>query len=267
MTASELFAAGKLHEAIAAQTETVRDRPEQGGARLFLVELLCFSGQWSKVDRHLDLLTTQQPEWLAGLAQFRQLLRAAEARQQWFEAGRLPEFLSPPDPRQQHYLRAVVCLREGDLVATREALEAAAEGAPLLRGRCNGEPFEQWRDLDDLGSGALEVLGANGRYYWIFNEQIAALRCQPPRRPRDLLWRSVELETHAEGGLGTVFLPVVYPHREALDEAALLGHTTDWRELGEGLVQGVGQRMFLAGEHDVSIMDLETLQLEAVHGA
>lgn len=44
MSAADDFQAGRLREAVAAQTEAVRQHPDDPARRVFLAELLCFAG-------------------------------------------------------------------------------------------------------------------------------------------------------------------------------------------------------------------------------
>jgi type VI secretion system protein ImpE len=41
-----------------------------------------------------------------------------------------------------------------------------------------------------------------------------------------------------------------------------LSRRTEWEELAEGQYRGVGQRMFTAGETDISLLDLRTLEFK-----
>jgi type VI secretion system protein ImpE len=66
------------------------------------------------------------------------------------------------------------------------------------------------------------------------------------------------------GPNGEVYVPALYLGDPAdTDEALRLGRATDWRDLAEGLTRGRGQRVFLAGEAGVSIMDLTSLTRSA----
>jgi len=55
MNARELLQAGKLDEAIQAVSAEVRDNPQDVKRRTFLFELLCFAGDFSRAEKHLDL--------------------------------------------------------------------------------------------------------------------------------------------------------------------------------------------------------------------
>ena len=113
MNARDLFHAGRLGEAVAAATEEVRRNPTDSPPRLFLAELLCFSGQLERADNHLDALAERDPETVAAIHTFRQLIRAEQARQQFFTEGRLPTFLAQPEGAVRLALEASIRVREG----------------------------------------------------------------------------------------------------------------------------------------------------------
>src|SRR5579859_1563782 len=124
MSAGEHFKAGRLRDAIAAQTQEVRQNPNDGGRRSFLAELLCFAGDWSRADTQLDAIPKPDADMALAVGQFRHLLRAEQVRQEFFTAGRVPEFLEPPSPVVRLHLEASVRLREGK---TSEAMALLAE--------------------------------------------------------------------------------------------------------------------------------------------
>src|SRR5580765_4723217 len=98
MNSSELYQVGKLTEAIAAANDEVKKRPTDPACRGLLTELLCFAGDLDRADKQLDVIVAQDPQALPGISLFRQLVRAEMARQQFYQEGRLPEFLAkPPD--------------------------------------------------------------------------------------------------------------------------------------------------------------------------
>jgi len=87
MNAQALWREGRLQDAIAAATAEVKNNPTNRGTRAFLWELLAFTGDLERMDRHLDVLGQQDPEALALVAMFRQLVRAEQARRQFFQEG------------------------------------------------------------------------------------------------------------------------------------------------------------------------------------
>lgn len=266
--ARELFREGRLKEAVAAQAAEVKSHPVDTARRGFLCELLCFSGELERVDTHLDSMGKQDPQAMPGIALFRQLVRAEQARREFFSQGRVPEFLGEPTPSARLALEASVHLREGDAAAAADLLRRAEEERPRATGSSGEKPFEDFRDLDDVTAGVFEVLTSNGKYYWVPVESVSYLEFRPAVRPRDILWRRARMVVR-DGPDGEVFLPSIYPPgKEPLEDAARLGRVTEWTG-GEGEpVRGVGLRTFLVGEGAVPILDLGTLEFgESGQGA
>src|SRR3954447_25846195 len=111
MTASDHFREGRLGDAIVAVTAKVKANPTDTKSRMFLAELLCFDGEWSRADLQLDAIAQQEPAATVNVAMFRQLIRAEQARQQVFNEGRVPELLDLPDDHIRARLEALVLLR------------------------------------------------------------------------------------------------------------------------------------------------------------
>ena len=117
------------------------------------------------------------------------------------------------------------------------------------------------RDLDDLMASFLEVLTANGKYYWIPFERVESAQFHPSADPMDLLWRRTLLSVRG-GPDGEVYIPVLYPasHRSA-DDKVRLGRVTQWQGGDGSPVSGLGQRVLLAGEKDMAILDLKSIEI------
>ncbi len=261
MNAKQCYEAGDLGGAIAAATEEVKRHPAEIAPRCFLGELFCFAGQWERADGQLDVIGEQDPQAMLGVALFRQLLRAEQARQQFYTEGRLPEFLAPPSDTLRLHLDASIRLREGQAAEAAALLEQAEAGRAAIRGTCNGVSFEDLRDLDDMTSSFFEVVTSTGKYYWIPIEQVESVQFHPLVRARDLLWRRVLMSVRG-GPDGEVFLPVLYPGSAAdPDDAIRLGRATEWRG-GEGSpTRGAGQRTFLVGDDALTVLELSELAI------
>jgi len=262
MNADAHFKAGNLKDAIAAALDDVKKAPKDAGKRGFLAELLCFAGDLERADKQLDALGHQDPQLTAGIALFRQLIRAEQARQQFFSEGRLPEFLNnqvTPDLRKR--MEAALLVREKKAAEAKTLLEAADGERPKASGTSNGQAFEDIRDLDDLTSSFFEILTSTGKYYWIPIANVESVEFRAPNRPRDLLWRPANMSVRG-GPEGEVFLPVLYAGSAASDDDQVrLGRVTQWLEDPAGPVRGLGQREFLVGEDARSIMELQTLEI------
>lgn len=264
MTSNELFQAGRLQEAIDAAIADVKKHPTDTGRRGFFCELLCFAGELERADKQLDLLSTQLPESAMQVALFRQLVRADQARHDFYRSGRIPEFIGEPTEAQSLALQASIEVREGNMPTAIELLGQAEEVREKVSGTCDGEPFDDFRDLDDLTSAAVEVLTSTGKFYWIAPERIESIDFNPIESPRDLLWRPANMSVNG-GPDGVVYLPVIYGAAgKPEDESLQLGRATDWQGKEGEPVLGIGQRTFLTGEEDRPMLSMTSLQFGSV---
>lgn len=258
-TASALLRAGRLADAIGAAQMALRKAPMDLGARLLLAELLVLSGNLERADVILDAASTVDPATAMATAEFRQLIRGETARRQLYRDGRVPEFLDGPTEVQRLQLAAMVSLRAGDASEAASLTQMAETSRPPVPGRHNDISFDDFRDADDLLAGSFEVLTTTGKYFWIPTERVVSVECDPPKRPRDLLWRRATMEV-ANGPDGVVYLPAVYAVDDNTSDALRLGRSTDWRQVQGGPTQGLGQRLYLAGEEGLEIMSVGSLR-------
>lgn len=265
MNATELFKAGRLSDAIAAQVQEVRSHPTDQNRRLFLFELLAFSGDLERARKQIDALDYQEPSLQNAAAQLRALLDAEGHRRKVFAEGISPEFFGEPTPDMKLRLEAIGHLRLGQPTEAAKLIHEANALLPHIRGQFNGSDFDGFRDADDLLAGVLEVM-AQGRYYWVGLGQVLSVAANPPRFPRDTLYFPARLEL--EDQAGEVFLPTLYPGSYAHeDEQVRLGRVTDWKEVEGEVVLGVGSHDFLVGEQPVGLLEWRQLVFETNPGA
>ena len=260
MDASELYKAGRLREAIEAQSREVKAHPSDPSLRLFLFELLTFAGDLDRARRQADAIRYDDPVLDVAILVYRSLVDNDQARRRLLGEGVSPEFFSEPPEHLRLRLEAVNRLREKRPAEAAEALARAAGATPEVHGRLNGQPFQSLRDADDLFAGVLEVF-AQGRYHWVPLEQINLLTMDPPKSPRDLLYIPARLEID----LGTcdVFLPALYPgSHEHPDDQVKLGRMTDWTIPGDGPVLGIGQHLYLRDEDEIGLLEWRELRID-----
>lgn len=259
MSAQEYYQAGRLDEAIEAMNAEVKSNPSDPNRRGFLAELLCFKGNLERADLMLDLIADHDPTSAVGIALFRQLVRAAQARQQLFSAGRVPEFLGEPPPYLKLHLEATIAVREGNHADAARLLGEAEVLRPQLSVEMNGKTYQDIRDIDDLTASFFEVASSTGKYFWIEMERIESIVFEAPKRPRDLIWRQAAISV-SQGPDGAVYIPAIYETpSEDLDAAFRLGRQTDWTGPEGGPIRGLGQRSYLIGDELVPIMEIQTL--------
>jgi type VI secretion system protein ImpE len=262
MTAKELFDAGQLGAAIEQLNTEVKAHPTDGRLRTFLFELLCFTGEYQRADRQLEVLSHQSASAEIGVQVYRNLLAAEVARQRFFSEGLRPHFVLPPPIYTHFHLEAVNRLRENRPTEARSLIEESADLRLPLKGRINGQTFADLQDSDDLLAPFLEVFIQN-KYTWLPFAQIKHVQIAPPKRLRDLLWAQATLTT-LDGPAGEVFIPVLYAGSSAHENDHLrLGRMTDWQSVAGGLARGVGQRMLLVDNEERAILEIQELEFEA----
>lgn len=258
MNASPLFDAGRLQEAIEAQTRAVKANPVDPNGRVFLFTLLAFAGNLERARRQIEAVSYGDPGRDCGVLVYRLLLDAEEARRQLFRDGVPPHFLARPPAHVSLRLEAVRRLRANEHAEAARLLGQAAAASPALRGELNGKPFNSLHDTDDLFGPVLEVM-VRDRYYWLPLEQVRSLTANAPRFPRDLIWLPAHLKLQ-DGQPGEVFLPVLYPgSHEQEDERVQLGRVTRWAGPDDGPVRGFGARVFEADEEEVCLLEWRQL--------
>lgn len=237
MTVQELFRAGQLKETIQALGNEVRDNPADSRRRTFLFELLCFAGDYSRAEKHLNLLADANPDATLGALVYRSALRGERERQAFFEG--------------------------------REYLKASAPPFTMPRsGKLNGEPFRTLEDADPRVGSRLEVFIA-GEYVWIPFEHIGSLTMGPPKLLRDLLWSAAIVKAGpAMSGkdFGEVLLPVLHPFSwQHPRDPVKLGRETDWLPpAGDDVFEiPYGQKLLVVdGERAVPYLEIRSLQFD-----
>lgn len=258
MTATELFRAGKLADAINAQIAAVKAKPGDAGIRTFLFELLLFAGDVDRAVKHLDAVRAETPELVAAAEAYRGIVAAEKVRRAVAAGTEQPMFFGEIP---EHAKLRVEALKNPTDPAIAEKFAAADKAAPDLVGSLNGKEFVGLRDADDLFGTVLEVF-AQGKYFWVPFEQVASLTANPPKFPRDTIYLPARL-TLADDSSGDVFVPTLYPDSyEHHDDAVKLGRATDW-ENGTGAVRGRGHRVILIGDDDVGLVDIRELNVKA----
>lgn len=230
MNAHELFRAGRVAEAIEVLGVELRDNPADAQRRIFLFELLCFTGNYARAEKQLDVLAQRGTEAAMGTLLYRSALHAEQIRQEMFAAGSYP---TGPAPRP-------------------------------VSGTLNGTPFRSLTDADPRIGARLEVFAA-GQYTWLPLEHISSIRMNPPRRLRDLLWAPVLVRTSDDYQgmeLGEVLTPALAPGSWRHDsDAVRLGRVTEWEELASGAQAPIGQKLLLVDDQEIPILEVRELDI------
>lgn len=226
--AQELYAAGRLTDAIEALGVELRKNPDDAQRRIFLFELLAFAGHYDRADKQLDVVARLGTKVEAGTLVYRSALQAERIREHMFDTGDFPRSAAP-EP---------------------------------VRGSCNGTPFESIADADPRIGARLEVF-AGGRYLWIPFAHLATVAVDAPARLRDLRWLPARIATGPsvkDMELGDVMLPTLTAGAWKQQDVELqLGRATDWEELPDGDYAPVGQKVLRIDDQLVPLVDVREL--------
>ncbi len=232
--ASDLLKAGKLAEAIQAVIAFIREHPTDDKARTFLFEMLCFTGEYDRAEKHLDALIENKTETIHGAILYKAAIHAQKTRDSFF--------------------------------ANKEHKNSSAETAPPVSAEINGKPYASLSDADPRVGARLEVY-AGGSYMWIPFQHIERIETEKPRRLRELLWLPARLVTgpsFQETDLGDVLLPVLTPEATG-DESELvkLGRETYFGIDEDGNEIPVGQKLLLADGEEIPLLDVREIVFRA----
>ena len=253
---AEALRENALDDAIDQAKAHLKATPGDKDARHLFIDLLILAGDYARADAQCNLAATFAPDDTMGFALLRNQLRAMAARSAWFDKAAAPDFPNGPTALDQAALMVAIAHRGGSS-ETAEELQTLEEIRAERPMSWNGRPVSDFRDLDDRIPHALEVIMTGGAYLWIDFSRIATVRLEPISRPRDLAFRTAELEL-ADGASATVLLPAIY--HGTTGAKLLLGRETEWIDEPTGITTGRGQKFFLAGDDLVSFHDLETLE-------
>ena len=234
--AKDLFAAGRVSDAIAVLGSWLRDNPTDISQRTFLFELLCVAGQYDRAEKQLSVLSQGSKEAQLGATLYLAALHAERDRNELFRSQSFPK----------------------------------SEASDQLSGVANGKPFTSFRDADpDIGA-RLEVYAA-GAYLWIPLRHIASIAVDPPKHLRDTIWPTAMVQTGPSfkgTELGQVIIPSIYPFSwKDSDESVWLGRSTVWGADDEGREYPCGQKIFLVDGEELPLLELRTVEFHAAETA
>lgn len=252
----ELIQQNSLSKACEILEHELKDDPLSTEKRALYVELLCVSGELEKADNQLDMMVRQNPDFLIGAVNLRQLIRAMQSRIDFYNGADSASLFFEADEEIQVLLELRLALKEDRVADAEEAaqkLEQIRTTTPVL---INDEQYLDVRDLDDSLCGYIELFGTDGKYYLTNFSNIEHLEVKSPESLIETILRRVEVSIK-NGPSGEAFLPIVYA--ESTSPAELLGRETDWREHSEKLFSGIGQKMWLVGDQAIAITDITSL--------
>ena len=253
--------AGNLSAAENAALAAVKANPTNEAARRFLFELSCFSGNWERAEKQLDVIGHQDANAMVGSLIYKQNLKAERDRIKVFGEGLRPESAMKFPDYVEDLLRANGLVRQGHTAEARQLLDDIEEKRPAFPCTVNGEHVEDFRDFNDLTMCVFEVL-IKDSYVWVPFEHVQKIEFMERKSLKDVYWLQAEIEW-INGTNGEMFLPSLYVNSFKHDDDAIrLGRAVDWRDAGDEIFVGEGTRLYSFGGKQASILDLKTIEFD-----
>jgi type VI secretion system protein ImpE len=232
LQAQQLYEAGRLDEAVQALGSALRADPANVRARTFLFELLCFSGEYDRAAKQLDIIADSSQEAGMGALLYRSALHAERTRQSMFQSGNV----------------------------------SGAAASTTVSGTLNGQPFSSLSDADSRLGARLEVFAA-GQYTLVPFASLAEVHVEQPKRLRDLLWAPARVKAgpkFRDFEFGEVLIPAIAPLAwRHPDGEVKLGRAIAWESGPNGEEVPLGPKMLLVDDELIPILEVRDLVINS----
>ena len=253
---TQMLQMGQLTEAIQYLENGLKDDPINVDFRSSLIELLCIKGDLERADKQLNLMVQKHPEFLIGATNLRQLIRAEQARKDFANGISVPELFNGTNAHSEALLQLSIELHNGDRASIKDKAEKLEALRPTLTMTLDDTEINEMRDMDDSLGGFIEIFGTDGKFYLAELSEIEYITFKPAASIIEQVWRRVDLSIK-DGPSGEAHIPMVYVQSES--DAEKLGRETDWKEIGDELMVGVGHKMWFVDDAAVPFSEFKRL--------
>jgi type VI secretion system protein ImpE len=262
MTSQEFLTAGQPDQALVELQNEIRAHPEDPKLRLFLFQLHCVLGNWSKGLIQLQVISGIDPDTMLLAQIFQPVINCEALRAGVFEGKLTPLIFGEPLEWVGLLVKAAEHIVRGELAAAAELRNRAFEAAPETAGTLDGKPFAWIADADSRLGPMLELI-LGGKYYWVPFCRIRRIVMPAPADLRDLVWVPAQF-MWSNGGEASGHIPTRYARTEGSTEGALrLARKTEWQELPGGTFIGLGQRVLVTDEGEHPLLQCRLIDFAA----
>lgn len=266
MTPEDLLKSGDLDATLAALQDKIRSDPANAKLRVFLFQLLCVRGEWTRAIQQLKVSAEMDPVATMMAQTYREAIICEVYREKVFAGEKDPMIFGEPQEWLALLVEAQKALAAGRAQEAAEVRARAFDAAPASAGMIDGQAFDWIADADMRLGPVLEVI-VNGRYFWLPFNQIRSLAIEEPEDLRDAVWTAGVL-TVASGGEVAALIPTRYPGTVASgNHAAMLARATGWSDAGSETFLGTGQRLLATDQGDHPLMDIRSLTMAGNGGS
>jgi type VI secretion system protein ImpE len=262
MTAKEYLTANQPDEALIELQNEIRARPEDPKLRIFLFQLHCLLGNWSKALIQLQVIAGIDPDTTLLAHIFQPVINCEALRSGVFEGKLTPLIFGEPLEWVGLLVKAAEHVARGEYSAAAELRNRAFEAAPETAGKLDGKPFDWMADADSRLGPILELI-LEGKYYWVPFCRIRRIAMEAPSDLRDLVWVPAQF-VWTNGGEASGHIPTRYFQTEKSPDGALrLSRKTEWKELTEQTFLGIGQRILATNEGEHPLLQCRIIDFAA----
>jgi type VI secretion system protein ImpE len=262
MTAQERLAAGAPDEALTELQNEIRAHPEDPKLRIFLFQLHCLLGNWSKALLQLQVIAGIDPDTMLLAQIFQPVINCEALRAGVFEGKLTPMIFGEPLDWVGLLAKSVEQIFRGEFAAAAQLRQQAFEAAPASAGTVDGKAFTWIADADSRLGPMLELI-LEAKYYWVPFCRIRRIALPPPEDLRDLVWIPAQF-VWTNGGEASGHIPTRYPRTELAKDGPLrMARTTQWEEMPEQTFIGTGQRILATDDGEYPLLQCRLIDLAA----
>lgn len=263
MTAEESLKQGDLQGALQKLQEQVRAQPAKSEYRIFLFQLLAVLGQWDRALTQLNVAGELDDAALAVVVMYRQIIACERYREDVFQGLRDPVVFGQPGEWIALLLQALKLTAAGQYAKSQQLRNQAFESAPTVPGNIDGADFEWLADSDSRLGPVMEAI-VEGHYLWVPLEHIAAVSIEKPTDLRDVVWLPAHF-SWTNGGEAYGVIPARYPDSYERDDPSLaLSRKTEWKDCGNDLFLGMGQKILTTQASDYPLLDVRSIRFATI---
>jgi type VI secretion system protein ImpE len=253
MTAKEYLASGQPDNALLELQNEIRAHPEDPKLRIFLFQLHCVLGNWTKALTQLQVIAGIDPDTMMLAQIFHPVINCEALRKGVFEGKLTPLIFGEPLEWVGLLIKAVEHIARNELPAAAELRNQAFEAAPATSGTVDGKAFGWIADADSRLGPMLELI-LQGKYYWVPFCRIKRIALPEPSDLRDLIWIPAQF-VWSNGGEASGHIPTRYIGSESSTDGSLrLARKTEWKELAEETFIGQGQRLLATDDGEYPLL-------------
>ncbi len=260
---SALLATKPLSESLAILTESIRARPHDFKQRVYLIQLLCLMGQWSRALNQLTVAAELDASAIPMKQVYADAIQGEAFRADVFTGKRSPMLFGEPSEWIAMLIESSLRMGAGETALALDLRAKAFDLAPSISGTINSEPFD-WICDGDMRLGPVLEGYVNGRYYWIPFDRLQSIKIEAPEDLRDYVWTPAHLK-FSNGGETLALIPTRYPSSEqSTDQKIQLALKTEWQEFAPEVFSGLGQRSFSTNVGEHALLDVREIQFSGV---